>query len=140
MQIKWLGDVLGSSIRPYATTFRGIDLLGARRYRAAETAIGGQSVPANFCRGNGRSARGGAQWVMERGYGSSGDVQRIEENGVAAGALADAVSEKAKTRQRQEMGTLGSGNQPTISKCKEVIEMAGEQPPLRSVFARARSW
>ena len=47
---------------------------------------------------------------MERGYGSSGDVQRIEENGVAAGALADAVSEKAKTRQRQEMGTLGSGN------------------------------
>jgi tRNA-splicing ligase RtcB len=54
--------------------------------------------------------RGGARWAVERGFGEMEDLARVEENGVAAGALGDAVSEKAKIRQRQEMGTLGSGN------------------------------
>ena len=68
--------------------------------------------------------QGGAQWAVGRGYGSTDDLQRIEENGVAAGALADAVSEKAKTRQRQEMGTLGSGNH--YLEVQEVVEVADD--------------
>ena len=68
--------------------------------------------------------QGGARWAVERGYGSADDLQRIEENGVAAGALADAVSEKAKTRQRQEMGTLGSGNH--YLEVQEVVEVADD--------------
>ena len=68
--------------------------------------------------------KGGARWAVERGYGSTDDLQRVEENGVAAGALADAVSEKAKTRQRQEMGTLGSGNH--YLEVQEVVEVADD--------------
>jgi len=54
--------------------------------------------------------RGGAKWAVERGYGNKDDLARIEENGCMAGARPDEVSERAKKRQRDEMGTLGSGN------------------------------
>ncbi|MGO8912439.1 MAG: RtcB family protein [Bradyrhizobium sp.] len=52
----------------------------------------------------------GARWAIAQGYGSPADLERIEENGHMAGALPDAVSAHAKKRQRDEMGTLGSGN------------------------------
>lgn len=53
---------------------------------------------------------GGAQWAVQRGYGHREDLARVEENGCMADARPDAVSERAKNRQRNEMGTLGSGN------------------------------
>jgi tRNA-splicing ligase RtcB (3'-phosphate/5'-hydroxy nucleic acid ligase) len=53
---------------------------------------------------------GGARWAVARGYGVEADLERIEEGGCMAGARPDYVSEKAKRRQRDEMGTLGSGN------------------------------
>ena len=54
--------------------------------------------------------KGGARWAVEQGYGSAADLLRIEDNGCVAGADPAAVSEQARTRQRNEMGTLGSGN------------------------------
>jgi tRNA-splicing ligase RtcB len=53
---------------------------------------------------------GGARWAVERGWGEAEDLARIEERGAVAGADPQAVSQKAKDRQRHEMGTLGSGN------------------------------
>jgi tRNA-splicing ligase RtcB len=53
---------------------------------------------------------GGARWAVERGYGTEADLERIEEHGCMAGAMPDRVSSRAKERQRDEMGTLGSGN------------------------------
>ncbi len=53
---------------------------------------------------------GGAQWALEQGYGDPRDLGRIEENGCMTGAVPSAVSERARDRQRREMGTLGSGN------------------------------
>jgi tRNA-splicing ligase RtcB len=53
---------------------------------------------------------GGARWAVEHGYGIEGDLGRVEEHGCMAGAVADAVSVKARHRQQDEMGTLGSGN------------------------------
>lgn len=54
--------------------------------------------------------RGGARWAVEQGYGSESDLERIEEQGCMTGADPDQVSEQARRRQRDEMGTLGSGN------------------------------
>ncbi|MGC2409623.1 MAG: RtcB family protein [Methyloceanibacter sp.] len=54
--------------------------------------------------------RGGARWAIERGWGEARDLNRIEEGGQMAGAQPGHVSERAKKRQRREMGTLGSGN------------------------------
>lgn len=53
---------------------------------------------------------GGAAWAVQQGYGTEADLTRIEEHGCMAGANPAAVSTKAKKRQQNEMGTLGSGN------------------------------
>jgi len=53
---------------------------------------------------------GGARWAVDEGYGRAEDLERIEEKGCMAGAKPAEVSEHAKKRQRDEMGTLGSGN------------------------------
>jgi tRNA-splicing ligase RtcB len=53
---------------------------------------------------------GGARWAIARGWGEARDLDRIEEQGQMAGAEPACVSERAKERQRREMGTLGSGN------------------------------
>jgi len=53
---------------------------------------------------------GGARWAVEQGWGDAADLERVEEAGRMAGARPDCVSDKAKRRQRDEMGTLGSGN------------------------------
>ena len=54
--------------------------------------------------------QGGARWAVDRGYGLAPDLDRIEEHGCMAGAIAAVVSAKARRRQQDEMGTLGSGN------------------------------
>ena len=53
---------------------------------------------------------GGARWAVEQGYGGASDLDRTEERGCITGADPGAVSERARNRQRREMGTLGSGN------------------------------
>ncbi|WP_029916677.1 RtcB family protein [Pelobacter seleniigenes] len=53
---------------------------------------------------------GGAAWAVEQGYGSTADLERIEEQGRVEGAVPQEVSAKAKQRQQDQMGTLGSGN------------------------------
>jgi tRNA-splicing ligase RtcB len=53
---------------------------------------------------------GGAQWAVARGYGTKQDLDRVEEAGCIPGAQPGEVSDRAKKRQRDEMGTLGSGN------------------------------
>jgi tRNA-splicing ligase RtcB len=53
---------------------------------------------------------GGARWAVRRGFGEVADLERIEEGGQMLGAEPGQVSDQAKKRQRDEMGTLGSGN------------------------------
>lgn len=52
----------------------------------------------------------GAHWAVERGYGLLDDLRFIENNGKVPGANPAKVSNEAKNRQLDEMGTLGSGN------------------------------
>jgi tRNA-splicing ligase RtcB len=53
---------------------------------------------------------GGARWAVGRGFGTATDLERVEEHGQMLHAKPAAVSDQAKRRQRDEMGTLGSGN------------------------------
>jgi tRNA-splicing ligase RtcB len=53
---------------------------------------------------------GGARWAVGQGYGLTADLEQTEERGCIAGAVPTAVSDRAKKRQQDEMGTLGSGN------------------------------
>ena len=57
-----------------------------------------------------RMLSGGAVWAVAEGYGTEADLTRTEEHGCMGGADPAQVSDRAKERQRREMGTLGSGN------------------------------
>jgi tRNA-splicing ligase RtcB len=54
--------------------------------------------------------KGGARWAVERGLGEPADLEHIEEHGCMQGAAPEQISDYAKKRQKNEMGTLGSGN------------------------------
>ena len=73
---------------------------------------------------------GGAQWAVKQGYGYREDLERIEESGCMAGAEPGMVSDFAKKRQREEMGTLGSGNH--YLEVQEVVEIF--DPATASAF------
>ena len=77
---------------------------------------------------------GGARWAVERGWGEMRDLERIEEQGQMAGAEPAHVSERAKERQRREMGTLGSGNHYLeVQAVAEIFD-----PAVAGVFGLAR--
>ncbi|MFH1852060.1 MAG: RtcB family protein [Candidatus Neomarinimicrobiota bacterium] len=73
---------------------------------------------------------GGAHWAVEQGYGTSGDLDRIEENGRMTAADPGCVSALARNRQRDEMGTLGSGNH--YLEIQQVAEIY--DPEIAAVF------
>jgi len=52
----------------------------------------------------------GARWAVEKGFGTEGDLEHIEERGCINGADPTQVSERALERGRAQLGTLGSGN------------------------------
>ncbi len=54
--------------------------------------------------------QGGARWAVEHSYGLPDDLRFIEAGGCIQGADPTQVSDHAKNRQRDQMGTLGSGN------------------------------
>ncbi len=57
-----------------------------------------------------RVAEEGVKYIIGKGYGTTEDLGRIEENGAMAGADFSKVSKEAKSRGLNELGTLGAGN------------------------------
>ncbi|MGB7631119.1 MAG: RtcB family protein [Candidatus Deferrimicrobium sp.] len=53
---------------------------------------------------------GGSRWAVSRGNGTMEDVEFTESGGRLPGADPDAVSDVAKKRGRDQLGTLGAGN------------------------------
>ena len=52
----------------------------------------------------------GVGWAVEKGYGTKEDIERVEDNGCIKGANPDKVSQRAKSRGRNQLGSLGAGN------------------------------
>ncbi|MEJ5357233.1 MAG: RtcB family protein [Desulfobacterales bacterium] len=52
----------------------------------------------------------GARWAVRRGLGLPEDLEHTEEGGCLEGADPAEVSERARSRGRDQMGTLGAGN------------------------------
>lgn len=52
----------------------------------------------------------GAAWAVNNGYGRAEDLGHTEEGGCLGGADPEKVSERAKERGLNQLGTLGSGN------------------------------
>lgn len=99
-----LTGIKREQLRPYQA--RLADLLYAR-IPAGVGSTGGLRLSAH---GIDDMLKGGARWAVAHGYGQASDLERIESHGCVDGADPRAVSAQAKKRQRDEMGTLGSGN------------------------------
>ncbi len=125
-----VGFDISCGVRTLLTPFRAEDL-GQQRQVLAEALF--RRVPA----GVGSTSRitlddgemeamlvGGARWAVGRGWGRPVDLNRIENGGQYSGADPDEVSEHAKRRQVEEMGTLGSGNH--YLEVQEVTEIYDE--------------
>ena len=115
-----------------------LDAIEANRDRLADSLF--QMIPAGL--GSTGSIRlsepqmnamlsGGARWAVKQGYGYREDLERIEEGGCMSGAEPGMVSDFAKKRQRDEMGTLGSGNH--YLEVQEVVEIY--DPVTATAFA-----
>jgi len=72
----------------------------------------------------------GARWAVKRGFGLESDLKNIENNGMMPDAEPGQVSKQARQRQRDEMGTLGSGNH--YLEVQEIAEIYDEK--TASVF------
>ena len=84
--------------------------LADQLYRDIPAGLGSTGAIHLTAAGMNAMLRGGAKWAIEEGFGLEADLDFIEEHGCMSGADPSKVSDHAKKRQRDEMGTLGSGN------------------------------
>ncbi len=63
----------------------------------------------------------GAAWAVAKGYGTKQDLVHTEAEGCLTEAGASAVSQKAKDRGLQQLGSLGSGNH--FLEVDEIVEV-----------------
>ena len=67
----------------------------------------------------------GSKWALEKGYASEEDIEHIEDNGCISEADSTKVSQKAKGRGKNQLGTLGAGNH--FLEVQEVKEIFNEE-------------
>ena len=70
-----------------------------------------------------RILEGGVPHLVKQGYGEEEDIENCEEKGKMEQADANYVSQKAKIRGRDQVGTLGSGNHfVSLEKIDEIYD------------------
>ncbi len=52
----------------------------------------------------------GAEWTLKKGYATKDDIEKIEDRGCIKDSNAQKVSQKARARGKNQLGTIGSGN------------------------------
>jgi tRNA-splicing ligase RtcB len=80
-------------------------------YRTIPSGVGASRSDVRLQRSDlDRVLRDGAHWVVERGLGEPSDLDAIEAGGRLPDADPDRVSDRAKERGKDQLGTVGSGN------------------------------
>jgi tRNA-splicing ligase RtcB len=122
-----VGFDVSCGVRCLHTGLRGDDILAVQRrladalFARIPAGVGGTGpIHLNDAQMDAMLA-GGAKWAVGRGWGSHADLERVEERGQMLHAKPGKVSAQAKRRQRDEMGTLGSGNH--YLEVQEVVEV-----------------
>ncbi|MBD3271479.1 MAG: RNA-splicing ligase RtcB [Elusimicrobia bacterium] len=72
----------------------------------------------------------GAQWAVSQGYGTAEDIPCIEDKGYMKEADPDTISQRARERGLNQLGTLGSGNH--FLEIQEVTDIYDER--IASIF------
>lgn len=65
----------------------------------------------------------GAQWAVKKGFGNKKDLENIESSGRLETANAQNVSEHAKSRGGDQVGTMGAGNHfVEVDRVEEILD------------------
>ncbi len=79
-------------------------------FKLVPTGVGGEGfVKLNKAQFD-QIMQSGSKWCVEQGYGWEADTARTESNGAIPNADPDKVSDRARKRGINQLGTLGSGN------------------------------
>src|ERR1700730_4603644 len=78
--------------------------------RAVPRGVGGKGLRTLSVSDVDRVLVEGARWAVEQGIGNERDLECCEDGGLLPGADPAAVSDKAKARGAQQLGSLGAGN------------------------------
>lgn len=101
--------LLASDIE-YEAALPYLDTLATLLNRYCPSGVGSEGVVRVNVTELDRILRQGARWALEKGFAGEADLQRTEEFGVVEGAEPAHVSERAKQRGREQIGSLGAGN------------------------------
>ena len=72
-----------------------------------------------------RVLKDGVGWAIKHGYGETNDANYLESSGALANADPAVVSEHAKNRGRDQLGTMGAGNHfVEVDKVAEIFDSA----------------
>lgn len=97
-------DISADEIKPY------LENLSDEIYKEVPSGLGvGRKVKLDFASLD-KILEGGARRVVEQGYGEKEDIANCESQGMLEWADSSLVSNEAKNRGRDQVGTLGSGN------------------------------
>ena len=97
-------DLSQKEIEPY------LEKLSAEIQKEVPSGLGrGKQIKLNIGQID-KILEGGVPKLVEQGYGEKEDIENCEEKGKMPQADASCVSERAKMRGRDQVGTLGSGN------------------------------
>jgi tRNA-splicing ligase RtcB len=108
--------VSNCGVRMIKTDLTYDDLQGRERelvdglFDAVPAGLGGGGVAHLSREELGEVLERGVEWAVEKDYAVTNDLEHCEDEGRFAGADPDAVSEKAKNRGKEQVGSLGSGN------------------------------
>ncbi len=122
-----VGFDISCGVRLLHTGIPAAELIGARERLAdllqarIPAGVGSSGQVRLSARDMRAMLRGGARWAVRQGWGEPSDLGFIEEGGCMEGADPSAVSDRAMQRQRDEMGTLGSGNHYLEVQCVQRI-------------------
>ena len=79
-------------------------------FAAVPSGLGGGGVITGTADAMEGALERGVEWAVEAGYGIESDCTNCEDGGRRPDARPEFVSQKAKDRGRNQMGSLGSGN------------------------------
>ncbi len=94
----------------YGQVKKRMEELSKEMYRQVPSGMGKGGFVKLSARNMDKVLSDGAAWAVEEGYGIPRDLEYTESHGCLPGADPNKVSDQAKKRGRDQLGTIGSGN------------------------------
>ncbi len=101
--------LLASSVE-YRSAQKEMDALATLLYQYCPSGVGKAGSLKMNVHELEQVLQGGSSWALKNGYATEADLARTEESGHLEGADPAKVSDRAKARGREQVGSLGAGN------------------------------